>query len=74
MPGTKEKILDDIAQLAGGTLSVFSGLNNSIREEIKSRVDEMAARLDLVPREDLDALERRIEALEKQLNAQKKNK
>jgi BMFP domain-containing protein YqiC len=74
MPGTKEKILDDIAQLAGGTLSVFSGLNNSIREEIKSRVDEIVARLDLVPREDLDALERRIEALEKQLNAQKKNK
>ncbi|MEZ5813756.1 MAG: accessory factor UbiK family protein [Alphaproteobacteria bacterium] len=74
MLGTKEKVLDDIAQLAGGTLSVFSGLNNSIREEIKSRVDEMAAHLDLVPREDLDALEQRIEALEKQLNAQKKNK
>ena len=74
MLGTKEKVLDDIARIAGGTASVFGGLTQSIREEIKSHIDEIAARMDLVPREDLTALELRIEALEKQLTAKKKNK
>lgn len=73
MLGTKEKVLDDIARMAGGTANIFGGLGRSIHEEIKSRVDEMATRLDLVPREDLAALELRIEALEKQL-AEKKSK
>lgn len=57
--------------MAGGTANIFGGMGRSIHEEIKSRVDEMATRLDLVPREDLTALELRIEALEKQL-AEKK--
>ncbi len=74
MLGTKEKVLDDIARVAGGTVSVFGGLSRNVREEIKSHIDEMAQRLDLVPREDLTALELRIEALEKQLTAKKKNK
>ena len=68
----KEKVLDDIARVAGGTISVFSGLGQNIREEIKSHVDEMVERLDLVPREDLKALKLRIEALEQQLASQKK--
>ena len=74
MMGTKEKVLDDIAQLAGGTASVFGGLSRNIREEIKSHIDEMAERLNLVPREDLTALEMRIEALEKQISTKKRNK
>ncbi len=74
MLGAKDKVLDDIARVAGGTVSVFGGLSRSIREEIKSHIDEMAQRMDLVPREDLEALEIRIEALEKQLNTQKKSK
>jgi len=74
MLGTKEKVLDDIARVAGGTVSVFGGLSRNIREEIKSHVDEMAGRLDLVPREDFERLEMRIEALEKQLTAKKKSK
>lgn len=75
----KARILDDLAQMAGGTMSVFSGLREQIKSEIKSRVDEMAERLDLVPRADFDALQdmlkesrlkqedilKRLEALEK---------
>lgn len=83
MIGNKDRVLDDIARVAGGTISVFSGLSQNIREEIKSRMDETAQRLDLVPREDLERLETmlaaqnaRIEALEKQLSAKpvQKNK
>lgn len=67
MISSKDKVLDDIARVAGGTVSVFSGLNQTIREEIKTRIEETADRLDLVPREDLTALEMRVEALEKAL-------
>lgn len=53
----REKILDDIARVAGGTVSVFSGMTRNLREEIRSRIDEAATRLDLVPREDFERLE-----------------
>ena len=71
MPGTKEKILDDLACVAGGAVSVLSGLGRTVREEVRSRIDEIAQRLNLVAREDLTALETRIAALEKQRGAKK---
>lgn len=62
---------DDIAKVAGGAMNVMSGLRQQMRDDIKARVEEMAARLDLVPREDLERVEallasaiKRIEALE----------
>ncbi|MEM7651394.1 MAG: accessory factor UbiK family protein [Pseudomonadota bacterium] len=67
-----EKVLDDIARVAGGTVSAFSGLSQNVREEIKSHIEDIAARMDLVPREDLTALELRVEALEKALEEKKK--
>ena len=57
----REKILDNVAQLAGGTAGIVSGLGRNIREEIKSRVDEIVDRLDLVPRQDLEALQIRLD-------------
>lgn len=82
----KDRVLDDIARVAGGTVSVFSGLSQNIREEIRARTDEMAARLDLIPREDFERLEtvleetrktqqeqeKRIKELEKQLGTKAK--
>lgn len=53
----RERILDNVAQLAGGTAGIVSGLGQNIRAEIKSRVTEAVDRLDLVPREDLERLE-----------------
>ncbi len=71
----KEKVFDDIARMAGGAVSIFSGLTRQIKDEIRARVDEMAARVDLVPREDLDRVEtvlmetrRRLDALEKRVS------
>ncbi len=74
----KEKVFDDIARMAGGAVSIMSGVSKQVREEIRSRVDELATRMDLVPREDFERLEamlakarkeqaellKRIEALE----------
>lgn len=75
---SKDKMLDDIAHVAGGTLSIFSGLGENIREDVKTRIDEIAHRLDLVPREDFERLEalvqtqeKRIQTLEKSLKIKK---
>lgn len=57
--------LDDIAKVAGGAVNVLSGLRQQIESEIKTRVDEMAARMDLVPREDLDHALAQISRLQK---------
>lgn len=56
---TKDKVLDDIARLAGGTVGIVSSLGQNVKAEIKSRVEEIVDRLDLVPRADLE----RVEAL-----------
>ncbi len=64
--GPDPKILDDIAKAAGGAVNILSGMQQQIREEIKTRMDDMAARMDLVPREDLDRAEAMIEKLRKQ--------
>ncbi len=61
------KFFDDIARVAGGAMNVMSGLREQIRNDIKARVEEMAARLDLVPREDFDRLEALVKALSKKV-------
>lgn len=72
------KIIDDLARMAGGAVNIFSGLQQQVREEIRSRVDEMLTRMDLVPREDFERLEAMViqlrlrqEELEKQLGGKK---
>lgn len=78
---SKEKVLDDIARVAGGTVSIVSGLSKNVRDEIKARIDEMGDRLDFVPREDFERLEllvkeqaARIDALEKAAKKPTKSK
>ena len=53
----KEKVLDDIARLAGGTVSALSGLRSQLKGDLRARIDDVAQRLDLVPREDFERLE-----------------
>lgn len=63
------RILDDLSRVAGGALNVFSGLREQMINDIKARFDEMAARMDLVPREDFDRLEAQVKELQKQVAA-----
>ena len=77
----REKILDDVARVAGGAVNVLSGVQKQIRDEIRTQIEDVAARLDLVPRDDFEKLEvmivkareeqeqqnERIAALEKKL-------
>lgn len=76
---TSPRILDDMAKFAGGTMSFMSSIRQQIRQEIRSKIDELADRMDLVPREEFERLElilqesRRQQAdLEKRLEALEK--
>lgn len=57
------KILDDIARVAGGAVNVVSGLRQQIRDEVRTRFEELAARMDLVPREDFEQVEDMVKKL-----------
>jgi BMFP domain-containing protein YqiC len=63
------KIFDDLSRMAGGAMNVFSAFREQILGDIKARVEEIADRMDLVPREDLERLEARVDALQKRLDA-----
>ena len=57
-----------MAQLAGGAAGLLGGASQQVRDDMKARIEDIADRMDLVPREDLD----RVEALlQKSLKQQK---
>lgn len=60
-------ILDDVAKVAGGAVNVLSGLQQQIKQDVQSRVEDIAARMDLVPREDLEIAEQRIAAMSEKI-------
>lgn len=52
----RPKFFDDLAGVAGGALSAFSGLRDELTALIKARVDETIRMLDLVRRDEFDAI------------------
>ncbi len=60
---TREKILDDLARAAGGTVGVLSDLKGQAKQTARSCVDSMAQDMDLVPREDFERLEAILEKM-----------
>ena len=67
--GSDKKVLDDIARVAGGAVNIISGLQQQVRDDMRARVEEMAARLDLVPRDDFEQARAMIAKLSKQVDA-----
>lgn len=79
----RPRLLDDLAGLAGGAVSALSGLRDEVESIIRARIDETLRRLDLVRREEFDAVaemaararagqeaaEARLAALEARLDA-----
>jgi BMFP domain-containing protein YqiC len=53
-PGRRGRFFDDIAGVAGGAFSVFAGARAELEAAVKSQVEMLAQRLELVRREDLD--------------------
>ncbi len=74
----RPKIFDDLAGVAGGAISVLAGLREEMASMAKARAEEALRRLDLVRRDEFeamaelarrakmqaDALEQRLAALE----------
>ncbi len=52
----RPRFLDDLAGVAGGAISALSGLRDEGEALIRARVDETIRRLDLVRREELEAV------------------
>lgn len=78
---TENRFLDDLARVAGGAFGTLAGLRNEIEDLIRQRFERLLADMDLVPREEFDAvkavaekarleqeqLEKRVATLEKAL-------
>ena len=70
----RPRFFDDLAGVAGGAFSALAGMREEVESTVRARVDEAIRRLDLVKREDLEAVQEMAaaartgqEALEKRL-------
>ena len=52
----RPRLFDDLAGVAGGALSALSGLREEAEQLVRARVDETIRKLDLVRRDELDAM------------------
>ena len=52
----RSKFFDDLAGVAGGAVSALAGLREELAAMVRARVDETVRRLDLVKREDFEAI------------------
>ncbi len=53
----RPKFFDDLAGVAGGAFSALAGIREEAESMIRARVDEAIRKLDLVKRDDLDAVQ-----------------
>jgi BMFP domain-containing protein YqiC len=53
----RPRLFDDLAGMAGGALSALSGLRDELEAMVRARVDETLRRLEVVRREELEAVQ-----------------
>lgn len=53
---TRNRVLDDIAKMAGGAASVLAGLKEEIEALVKARAERILGAMDLVPRDEFEAV------------------
>jgi BMFP domain-containing protein YqiC len=52
----RPRFFDDLAGVAGGAMSALAGLREEAEAMVRARIDETIRRLDLVRREELEAM------------------
>jgi BMFP domain-containing protein YqiC len=52
----RPKFFDDLAGVAGGALSAFAGLREEMTAAVKARVDEAVRKMDLIKRDEFEAM------------------
>jgi BMFP domain-containing protein YqiC len=53
----RPRFFDDLAGVAGGAISALSGLREEAEAMLRARLDDLIQRLDLVRREELEAIQ-----------------
>ena len=53
----RPRFFDDLAGVAGGAISALTGLREETEAMMRARMDELLQRLDLVRREELEAIQ-----------------
>ena len=53
----RPRFFDDLAGVAGGAISALAGLREEAESMMRARLDELIQRLDLVRREELEAVQ-----------------
>ncbi len=64
---TQNPILDEIAKLTTAAMGLAQAAGDEAKAALRSQTDRMVAELDLVRREDLDALKAEVAALRQEL-------
>ncbi|MDH3659896.1 MAG: accessory factor UbiK family protein [Alphaproteobacteria bacterium] len=79
---TDNRLFDDLAKVANGALHTMSGVRDEFENRIRERVERWLGEMDMVPREEFDAIKAvaqaaraeqealtaRVEALEKRIS------
>lgn len=55
------KLFEDLARMASGAMGAMGGLRGQIRAEIRQRVDSLIKEMDLVTREEFEALKAMVQ-------------
>lgn len=66
---TQNPILDEIAKLTTAAMGIAQAAGDEAKAAFRSQADRVAAELDLVKREDFDALKAEVAALRQELEA-----
>ena len=53
---TDNRLLDDLARVANGALNTLTGMREEIETRVRERVERLLSEMDLVPREEFDAV------------------
>ncbi len=51
------RILDDLARVAGGAVSLVSTVRKQVQSDLRGRVDAVADRMDLAPKAEIERLQ-----------------
>ena len=53
---TQNRLLDDLARVATGTLGVAAGMRGEIEARLREQFEKILARMDVVPREEFEVV------------------
>jgi BMFP domain-containing protein YqiC len=66
---TQGTLFDDIAKLMTGAMGVAQGVGDEAKTFVRTQADRFVADMDLVSRDEYEALKERVELLEAQIAA-----